>query len=86
MIFGKWTHAGRRPTWVLPTLRFCVAALPGTFFFPKNLVSEICNLKQCFLHSTNKILNGTRLDRCGLKSECIRFPYGTKSMTRKFKI
>ena len=31
------------------------------------------------------MLDGTRLDRCGLKSECERFEYGTNLMARKFK-
>ena len=29
-------------------------------------------------------LNGIRLDRCGLKSECDRFEYGTNLMASKF--
>ena len=63
----------------------CGAALPEFFFFRKNRSLVFCNLKQCFLHSTKTIFNGTRLDRRGLKNECVRFQYGTKLMTRKFK-
>ena len=29
--------------------------------------------------------NWTRLDRCGLKSECERIEYGTNLMAKKFK-
>ena len=47
--------------------------------------SSVLNLKPCFATSTWTIFNGTRLDRCGLKSECERFEYGTNLMTRKFK-
>ena len=46
----------------------CGAALPGAFFSRKNRSLVFCNLKQCFLHSTKTIFNGTRLDRRGLKS------------------
>ena len=63
----------------------CGAALPGFFFSRKSRSLVFCNLKQCFLHSTNKIFNRTRLDRGGLKNEYGRFQYGTKLMTRKFK-
>ena len=64
----------------------CGAALPGAFFSRKNRSLVFCNLKPCFLHSTNKIFDGTRLDRGGLKNECVRFQYGKKSTTRKFEI
>ena len=64
----------------------CGAALRGAFFSRKNRSLVFCNLKQSFLHSTKTIFNGTRLDRRGLKNECIRFQYGTKMMARKFKI
>ena len=40
----------------------------GGFFSRKNRSLGFCNLKQCFLHSTKTIFNGTRLDRRGLKS------------------
>ena len=63
----------------------CGAALPEASFSRKNRSLGFCNLKQCFLHSTNKIFNGTRLDRRGLKNECVGFQYGTKFMARKFK-
>ena len=64
----------------------CGAALPGAFFSRKNTFVMFCNLKQCFLHSTWTIFDGTRLHRRGLKSESTRFQYGTKCMTRKFRI
>ena len=64
----------------------CGAALPGAFFSRENRSLGFCNLKHCFLHSTKTIFNGTRLDRCGLKNECVRFKYGTKLMARKFNI
>ena len=102
MIFGKWTHAGRRSAWgqfrKMDPCRteacmgpphseiLCGAALPGAFFPEKSRSLVLCNLKQCFLHSTKTIFNGTRLDRCGLKNECIRFHYATNLMTRWFKI
>ena len=40
----------------------------GGFFSRKNRSLVFCSLKQCFLHSTKTIFNGTRLDRRGLKS------------------
>ena len=62
----------------------CGVALPGLFFFQRKTGPWcFCNLKPCFLHSTKTIFNGTRLDRRGLKNQCERFQYGTKSMDRK---
>ena len=49
-------------------------------FFP-----YISNLKPWFSSSTWTMFSGSRLDRCGLKSACVRFECGTKLMTRKFK-
>ena len=41
----------------------------GGFFFQKKTHPWcFCSLKQCFLHSTKTIFNGTRLDTRGLKS------------------
>ncbi len=62
----------------------CGAALPGAFVSRKN--TSLVFLQPCFLHSTKTIFNGTRLDRRGLKSDCVRFEYGTKLRTSKFKI
>ena len=62
------------------------AALPGAFISRKNRSLRFCNLKQCFLQSTNKIFDGTRLVRRGLKNDCVRFQYGTKLMARLFNI
>ena len=36
-IFGKWTHASRRPAWVLPTLRFCVVQPCRAFFAEEHI-------------------------------------------------
>ena len=47
--------------------------------------SSVLNLKPCFSNSTWTVFDGTRLDRCGLKSECERFEYDTNLMARKFK-
>ena len=63
----------------------CGAALSKALFFRKTTCLVFCNLKLCFLNSIWKIFNGTRLDRRGLKSLCVRFQYGTKCMTRKFE-
>ena len=63
----------------------CGAALPGLFFPEKTRPWCFCSLKQCFLHSTKTILNGTTLDRRGLKCLCVRIQYGTKWMDRKLK-
>ena len=84
MIFGKGTHAGRRTAWLYfrkmdpcrteacmgpPHSEIpCGAALPGAFFSRKLRSLVFCNPKQCFLHSTETIFNGTRLDRRGLKN------------------
>ena len=62
----------------------CGAALP--FFSRESRSPVFGNPKQCCLHSTNMCFNGTRLDRRGLKNECVRFQYGTNLMTGKFKI
>ena len=65
----------------------CGAALLGAFFLSrKNRSLVFCNLKQCFLHSTKTIFNGTRLDCHRLKSLLERFQYGTKLMARKLNI
>ena len=100
MIFRKWTHArvgynlkhilnkfeiNLKYIWAFPLWILCDAALP-CFFPRKNRSLVFCNLKQCFLQSTKTIFNGTRLDRRGLKNECLRFQYGTKPMARKFQI
>ena len=57
----------------------------GGLFFPEKMSLVFCNLKQCFLHSTRTIFNGTRLDRRGLKNEIVRFQDGTKLMARNLK-
>ena len=54
-------------------------------FFNFLSCAYILNLKPCFSNSTWTIFDGTRLDRCALKSECERFQYGTNLMTRKFQ-
>ena len=54
------------------------------FFSRKSRSLVFCNLTHLLL-STKTIFNGTRLDRCGLKSECERIEYGTNLMARKFK-
>ena len=54
-------------------------------FCRKNRSLVFCNLKQCFLHSTRTIFNGTRLDKRGLKSWCEKIQYGTKLVARQFK-
>ena len=91
------TGTSRLDIWILGYLDYgiqFVAASPirtsvwcspaGGFFSGKNRSLGFCNLKHCFLHSTKTIFNGTRLDRRGLKNECVRFQYGTKLMARKF--
>ena len=65
----------------IPSLRFRIFFI---FFCIQSRSLVFCNLKQCFLHSTKTIFNGIRLDRCGLKNECIRYQYDTKLMTKKF--
>ena len=55
------------------------------FIFVFFRFSSVVNLHPCLSTSTWTIFNGTRLDRCGLKSECERFQYGTNLMARKFK-
>ena len=71
----------------IPTLRFCVVQPCRFSCFPEKSMSLVfCNLKQCVLHSTRSIFNRTRLDRCELKNECVKFQYRTKLMTRKFEI
>lgn len=63
------------------------AALLEAFFRKKQVLQlGFCNVKQCFLHSADKIFNGIGLDRRAWRSECVRFQYGTKSMTRKFTV
>ena len=47
--------------------------------------SSVLNLKPCFSNSTWTSVDGTRLDRCGLESECERFGYGTNLMPRNSK-
>ena len=48
MILSKWTHAGRRPAWVLPTLRFCVVQ-PCLFCFRKEQVLRVLQPQTVFL-------------------------------------
>ena len=48
--------------------RSSVWCSPAVFFSRENRSLGFCSLKQCFLHSTKTIFNGTRLDRRGLKS------------------
>ena len=56
--------------WIcIPSSVFCVVQPCRGLFFPeKTRPWCFCSLKQCFLHSTKTIFNGTRLDRRGLKS------------------
>ena len=55
--------------WCIPSSVFCVVQPCRGLFFPEKTHPWcFCSLKQCFLHSTKTIFNGTRLDRRGLKS------------------